>query len=49
MWDFILPISDSENENVALPVSTRSKGQVDPIQPIQKQKLANSITSWDIF
>lgn len=36
MWDFILPISDSENEHEALPVSTRSKGQADPLQPIQK-------------
>ena len=31
MWDFILPIFDSENEYEALPFSTRSKGPIDPI------------------
>ena len=33
VWDFLLPIPDSENEHEALPVSTRSKGSIDPIQP----------------
>ena len=42
MWDFILPIYDCENEYEALPVGIRSKGPVDPIQPIQKQKPSTS-------
>jgi len=42
MWDFILPIYGSENEYEKLPVSTRSEGPVDPIQPIQKYKLSTS-------
>lgn len=31
MWDLMIPISDIENEYEALPISTRSKGSVDPI------------------
>ena len=38
MWDFILPMSDSENEHEGLPVSTRSKGPYDPTQSIKKKK-----------
>lgn len=37
MWDFILPLSDNEEEE-ALPVATRSKSVVDSPQSIQKQK-----------
>ena len=44
MLDFILPISDSENEYEALHVSTRSKGPVNPIQPIKIQKPSTSTT-----
>ena len=38
MWDFILPNSDIENEQEDFPVSTRSKGTTEPIQPTQKKK-----------
>lgn len=35
MLDFILLISDGENKYEELPISTRSKGPIDLIQPIQ--------------
>lgn len=49
MWDFILPISDIENEYEALPVSIRSKGSVDPIKSIQKQKPSTSTAKYKVI
>lgn len=42
MLDFILPVSDNGNEYEALPIGTRSKGTIDPIQLIQKHKPSTS-------
>ena len=42
MWDFILPNSDSEQE--AMPVSTRSKSTVEPAQSVPKKKSTTPIT-----
>jgi len=38
MWYFFLPTSDNEDEQEALPVSTRSKGPADYVQSTQKKK-----------
>lgn len=43
MWDFVLPISDNENEYEALPISTRSKGPIDPIQPIKQRPSTSTV------
>lgn len=45
MWDFTLPTFDNEDEQEALPVSTRSKGLVDSTQSTQKQKPTTSATN----
>ncbi|MCY6525023.1 hypothetical protein, partial [Actinobacillus pleuropneumoniae] len=42
MWDFILPLSDNEEEE-ALPVSTRSKSVIDSPQSSQKHKLSTPV------
>lgn len=39
MWDFNLPNSDTKNEQEAFPVSTKSKGVIEPVQPTQKKKI----------
>jgi len=44
MWDFILPNSDNESEQEALPVNTRSKSIVEPNQSNQKKKNSNHVT-----
>ena len=38
MWDFILPNSDSEVDQEAMHVSTRSKSQTEPVQTVPKKK-----------
>jgi len=40
MWDFILPNSDTENEEEAFPVTTRSRGTPDPVQTTSKKRSA---------
>lgn len=44
MWDFIFPNSDTENEQEAFPIITRSKGTPDPIQITQKKRNAGTTT-----
>lgn len=44
MWDFILPNSDTKNEQEAFPVSTRSKGIAEPVQHTSKKKNISSAT-----
>lgn len=44
MWDFILPNSDTENEQEAFPVTTRSKGTPEPVKITQKEKNASTNT-----
>ena len=38
MWDFILPNSDTKNEQEVFPVSTRSKGAAKLVQPTPNKK-----------
>ena len=45
MWDFILPNSDTENEQEAFPVTTRSKGTPEPVQATSKKRNAGSTTT----
>jgi len=45
MWDFILPNSDTENEQEAFPVTTRSKGAPEPIQASLKKRSASATTT----
>ena len=45
MWDFILPNSDTENEQEAFPVTTRSKGAPEPIQASSKKTSAGATTT----
>ena len=45
MWDFILPNSDTENEQEAFPVTTRSKGAREPIQTSSKKRSAGTTTT----
>jgi len=44
MWDFILLNSDSEKEQEAMPVSTRSKSTAEPIQTVPKKKISTLTT-----
>ena len=44
MWDFILPNSDSEVEQEAMLVSTRSKSTTEPIQTAPKKKITTPST-----
>jgi len=44
MWDFILPNSDTENEQEAFPITTRSKGTPEPIQITQKKRNTGTTT-----
>ena len=44
MWDFILANSDTESEQEALPVNTRSKNLAEPIQTSPKKKNSSSVT-----
>ena len=45
MWDFILPNSDTENEQEAFPVTTRSKGTLEPIQASSKKRSVGTTTT----
>ena len=45
MWDFILPNSDTDNEEEALPVTTRSKSTSEPIQATSKKRSAGAATT----
>jgi len=45
MWDFILPNSDTENEEEAFPVTTRSRSVPDPIQTTSKKRSAGATTT----
>jgi len=42
MWVFILPFLDNEEEEEALPVTTRSKRTVDFPQTSKKKEVMNS-------
>ena len=44
MWDFILPNSDTENEEEAFPVTTRSKLASEPAQATTKKRSAGAAT-----
>jgi hypothetical protein len=45
MWDFILPNSDTENEEEAFPVTTRSKSTSEPAQATSKKRSAGATTT----
>lgn len=45
IWDFILPNSDTENEQEAFPVTTKSKGTIEPVQAISKKRSACTTTT----
>ena len=45
MWDFILPNSDTENEEEAFPVTTRSKSTSEPTQATSKKRSAGATTT----
>jgi len=45
MWDFILPNSDTDNEEEALPVTTRSKSTSEPIQATSKKRSVGAATT----
>jgi len=45
MWDLILPNSNTENEQEAFPVTTRSKGTLEPLQATSKKRNAGSTTT----
>ena len=45
MWDFILPNFDTENEQEAFPVTTRSKGTPEPVQKTSKKRNAGCTTT----
>ena len=44
MWDFILPNSDTDAEQEAFPVTTRSKGTPEPVQANPKKRSAGTNT-----
>ena len=44
MWEFILPNSDSDMEQEAMPVSTRRKSTLEPVQSIPKKKTTTPST-----
>ena len=46
MWDFILPNLDSEMEQEVMPVSTRRKSTLEPIQTIPKKKTTTPSTKY---
>lgn len=46
MWDFILPNSDNENEQEALPINTRRKNVAEPIQTNLKKKNSSPVTKY---
>lgn len=43
MWDFILPNSNTESEQEALPVNTRSKNVAEPVQTNSKKKNSSPV------
>lgn len=45
MWDFILPGLDTDNEEEAFPVTTRSKGTPEPAQVTSKKRSAGATTT----
>jgi len=45
MWDFILPNSDTENEEEAFPVTTRSRSTPDPMQTTSKRRSTGAATA----
>ena len=45
MWDFILPNSDTDNEEEAFPVTTRSKSTSEPVQATSKKRSAGAATT----
>ena len=45
MWDFILPNSDTYNEEEAFPVTTRSKSTSEPVQVSSKKRSAGATTT----
>ena len=49
MWDFILPNSDSEVEQEAMPVSTRSKSTAEPIQTAPKRKTQLQVSKTNLL
>ena len=45
MWDFILPNSDTDNDEEAFPVSTKSKSTFEPVQATSKKRNAGAATT----